>query len=277
VLDGLVVAGAALVAGAGAAGAGSAAAAGAGAGLDPALAIRLGLSMTALQASIGTLNDLVDAPQDRGRKPGKPIPAGLVAPGTARVVVVLGAGLGVVLAVPSGLAMIAFALVVLGIGYGYDLRAKGTAWSWLPFAIGIPLLPVYGWYGAIGDLAAWFAALLPMAAVAGAALAIGNARVDLERDLDAGTRTVATALGMDRSWWLLLASWGLVGVVAIGSLAAQDVATGGSVVLVLGAVIVVLAATVLSRRGSPARRERSWEVQAIGAAVAAVAWIAAVA
>ena len=36
--------------------------------------------MTALQVSIGTLNDLVDAPRDAGRKPGKPIPAGLVTP-----------------------------------------------------------------------------------------------------------------------------------------------------------------------------------------------------
>ena len=264
-LDGLVVAGAALVAGAAAAGA------------DPAVAIRLGLSMTALQASIGTLNDLVDAPHDSGRKPGKPIPAGLVAPATARVVVIVAAGLGVVLAAPSGWAMVGFALVVLGIGYGYDLRAKGTAWSWLPFAIGIPLLPVYGWYGSSGSMAAWFAALLPMAAVAGAALAIGNARVDLERDLDAGTRTVATALGLARSWQTLLGLWVLVGAVAIGSLAALEVASAGTVAVVLGAVAVVLAATVLGRDGSPARRERSWEVQAVGAAVAAVAWIAAVA
>ena len=44
------------------------------AGADPAVAARLGVSMTALQASIGALNDLVDAPSDRGRKPGKPIP-----------------------------------------------------------------------------------------------------------------------------------------------------------------------------------------------------------
>ena len=33
--------------------------------------------------------------------------------------------------------------------------AKGTAWSWLPFAVGIPLLPVYGWLGAAGALPAF--------------------------------------------------------------------------------------------------------------------------
>ena len=45
---------------------------------DVPTAVRLGVSMTALQASIGILNDVVDAPRDAGRKPSKPIPAGLV-------------------------------------------------------------------------------------------------------------------------------------------------------------------------------------------------------
>src|SRR6476660_3407010 len=60
-LDGLVVAAVATVAGA-----------------DAPTAVRLGIAMTALQASIGSLNDVVDAPRDAGHKPGKPISAGLV-------------------------------------------------------------------------------------------------------------------------------------------------------------------------------------------------------
>ncbi len=44
--------------------------------------------MTALQASIGALNDLVDAPRDAGHKPGKPIPAGLVHAGDRPPIVV---------------------------------------------------------------------------------------------------------------------------------------------------------------------------------------------
>ncbi len=35
-------------------------------------------------------------------------------------------------------------------GYAYDLRLKATAWAWLPFAVGLPLLPVYAWVGATG-------------------------------------------------------------------------------------------------------------------------------
>ena len=70
----------------------------------------------------------------------------------------------------------------LGIGLAYDLWAKGTTLSWLPFAVGIPLLPVYGWYGATGELPGLFVVLVPAAANAGTALAIANAIVDMERD-----------------------------------------------------------------------------------------------
>ncbi len=122
--------------------------------------------MTALQASIGSLNDLVDAPRDVGRTPAKPIPGGLVSRPLAWLVVATAAVVGVALSLPSGPLTTALALVVLGIGYAYDLWFKGTAWSWVPFAVGIPLLPAYGWLGTTGDLPAAFAILLP-AAVAG--------------------------------------------------------------------------------------------------------------
>ena len=104
--------------------------------------------MTALQVSIGALNDVHDAADDAGRKPGKPIPAGLVGVPVARAVVLGGAavGLGARAFVDRRIGLLG--LVVLLIGYGYDLVAKGTAWSWVPFAVGIPILPVYGWLGA---------------------------------------------------------------------------------------------------------------------------------
>ena len=65
-------------------------------------AVRLGIAMTALQASIGSLNDVVDAPRDAGHKPGKPIPAGLVSAVSARVLVIVAAAVGLVLSAPSG-------------------------------------------------------------------------------------------------------------------------------------------------------------------------------
>lgn len=242
------------------------------AGADPLTAARLGASMAALQGSIGALNDLVDAPVDRDTKPSKPIASGLVSPRTAAFAVVIGAMLGLGLAVPSGPMLIALAGVVLAIGYGYDLVAKGSAWSWLPLAVGIPLLPVYGWLGTTASLPQWFVAFLPMTAVAGAAIAVANARADLEGDDAAGTRTVATVLGPDRSWGVLVMLWGMTAVIALVSLMVAR-AEPLEVALVGGGVTAIFLGVLLGWRSSPRRREWSWEVQAIGAAIAAIGWL----
>lgn len=245
------------------------------AGGDASTAIRLGASMTALQASIGTLNDLVDAPLDAGRS-GKPLAAGTVAPSVARVVAVAMAATGLALAVPSGPVLVLLAITGLAIGYGYDLRARGTAWSWLPFAIGIPLLPAYGWYGAVGTLPAWFVVLAPMASIAGAAIAVANACADLESDAAAGAVTVATALGEERSRWVGAGAWLVVAIGAIGSLLAAGAATT-SIIAVVAGISLTGVGVGLGWRTTPNRRRRAWEIQAIGAAIAAVAWVLAVA
>ncbi len=175
--------------------------------------------MTALQFAIGALNDVVDAPADAGRVPPKPIPGGLVAARTGLLVATIAAIVGLALAVPSGPALVLLGGVVLAIGAVYDLVAKGTPWSWVPFAVGIPILPVFGWYGAAGALPGFFVVLVPMAVLAGAGLAIANARVDVEDDTRAGVASVATALGPDRAWWinaaLMAAATGL-GIVFVG-------------------------------------------------------------
>ncbi|MDO8485316.1 MAG: UbiA family prenyltransferase [Candidatus Limnocylindrales bacterium] len=243
------------------------------AGADQATAARLGVAMVALQASIGALNDLVDAPTDASRKPGKPIPTGLVSVGVARAVVAIGAALGLLLAAPSGPVVVALAVAGLGIGYGYDLRAKGTPWSWLPFALGIPLLPVFGWFGAAGRLPSAFALLVPAAMAAGAALAIANARADLERDAAAGLESVAIRLGSDRAWVVQAALLAVVVLVVLGSLwlrGAPPLAVVGTV----SATLLIAGGLVLGRRGAPDRRQQAWEIEAVGVALLAVAWLA---
>lgn len=257
-LDGLVVAAVAIVAGA-----------------DGVTAARLGVSMTLLQTSIGALNDLVDAPHDAGHKPGKPIPVGLVARPVAWAVAIGGGGLGLVLALAAGAATGLLAAVVLAIGYGYDLAFKGTVWSWLPFALGIPLLPVFGWLGATGGLAPGFALLFPIAFVAGTALAIANARADLERDTAARVDSVAVHLGPARSWTVHAVLLGFVVGAAIVTLAGSEpsmAAMAGAV----GASLVVLVGAWLGRSPSSDRRERAWEVEAIGVALLAASWLAGV-
>lgn len=231
----------------------------------------------ALQASIGALNDVIDAPADAGRKPGKPIPSGWVTPVEARLVVLAGAVTGVLLAVVSGPGLLALSVATLGVGFAYDLWAKGTAWSWLPFAIGVPLLPVFAWFGATGGLPDSFAVLLPAAVAAGAALAIANSRADLERDMAAGHESVAIRLGSDRAWSLSAVLFGVVLVVAVGSLwlaGTVPVAIGSS--LAAGGVIAIGLGLARPAGASAARRERGWEIQAIGVAALAAAWLAGI-
>jgi 4-hydroxybenzoate polyprenyltransferase len=239
------------------------------------VAIGLGISMTALQCSIGAVNDLVDAPTDAGRVPPKPIPAGLVSVPVARVVAATAAAVGIALAVLHGPGLLLFGLVVLGIGYAYDVAAKGTAWSWLPFALGIPLLPVYGWCGAIGTLPPFFAALIPMAVLAGAALAIANARTDLDTDLAAGTVSVATQLGDDRAWLVHAALWAVILAVAIGWLLVAGAA--GPTIAAVGVAGLLLALAAVRARGPDGRRRRwAWEAEAVLASGALVTWLVAV-
>jgi 4-hydroxybenzoate polyprenyltransferase len=234
--------------------------------------------MIALQAAIGALNDVVDVPLDAGRKPGKPIPRGLVSPEAARLVAVGGAVLGIGLSLPSGPPATAVALLILLVGGLYDLRFKGTPWSWLPFAVGIPLLPVYAWLGAAGTLPQPFAFLVPAAGLAGAGLAIANSLPDQERDRAGGSSSVADRLGRSAAWRLhavlhagvlAMAFLGLawLGPTALPPPVVAGMAIGG---LLLGAGLALTASP------SPRRRERGWELEAVSIGLLGTSWLAAV-
>lgn len=238
------------------------------AGADLGLAAAAALAMTLLQLGIGTLNDVVDAPFDAGRKPGKPIPAGLVARPLAGG---LAGGLlatGTAIAAARSTALGGLAVVVVAIGVVYDLRLKGTVWSWLPFAVGIPILPVFGWLAARSTLEPFFAILVPAAMVAGAALAIANAFVDVERDRAAGRTSAASALGGQAG----LVAGGLFAIVWIVAVAST---TPGTLILptVILAGSAATFAALAARRSDPARRELAWRVEAIATGALGVVWL----
>jgi 4-hydroxybenzoate polyprenyltransferase len=265
ILDGAVVAVVALVAGG-----------------DPSAALALGLSMTLLQFAIGSVNDIVDAPSDAGLKPGKPIPSGILTPRQARLIAAGSAAVGLLLALSGGLVLLLVGAVVLAVGLGYDLRAKGTILSWLPLAVGIPLLPVFGWYGATGHLPTVFLILVPAAAIAGTALAIANAVVDAERDEAAGHTSAAVALGPQRASVLVLVLHVAVALVAITTSVVLGAPTSWVVALAVVAIVTISGAVLghlAARHGhgrvsSPRWRELAWEIQAVGTGLLAVVWLA---
>ncbi len=242
------------------------------------IAVAIGASMTFLQFAIGALNDIVDAPSDAGLKPGKPIPEGVVPMAAARVVAGVVAIVGVALALAAGPVLAGLALIVLGIGVWYDLFAKGSTLSWLPLAVGIPLLPVYGWFGATGSLPSVFVVLVPAAANAGTALAIANSIVDVERDELAHRQSIARALGLVRAGGLVLVLHLVVAVLAIATALVLGAPTGWviAVVIAAGAPLTgALLGLVAARQRGSGLRELAWEIQAIGTGLLAVAWLGA--
>jgi 4-hydroxybenzoate polyprenyltransferase len=232
--------------------------------------------MTALQLGIGIVNDVVDAPRDAGHKPGKPIPAGLVPAGLAVAMAAIAFAVGVGVSAAGGAIEVVLAIVVVGIGLAYDLRLKGTAWSWLPFAVGIPLLPVFGSVGATGGLGPMSVVLVPAAVAGGAALAIANGLVDVDRDRSAGVTSVAIALGEGRARMIGLVLLAGIEVAAVGS--ALLLGRGGPVAAFVGVIgCLPIGAASLAGPADAARREAAWRAEAVGLGLLAVAWIQLVA
>jgi len=259
------------------------------AGADPATALRLATSMACLQASIGTVNDLVDAPIDAVSKPGKPLVNGHLQGFVAWAWAGITVALGLSLAAPSGLGTVGVAAVGVGLGYAYDVRLSRTALSWLPLSVALPLVPIFAWLGSTGAVPPGLAALVPIAVLAGGALMVGNGLVDVERDAPAGKATVVVRFGPRRAW---LAHAGALAVAVALALAlapggeagasASGGGTGPAIPLLaqartfgvpLGCAVIAVGAWLL-RLPRASVRERGWELEAIGTAVLGLGWLA---
>jgi len=212
---------------------------------DPAgTVVLVAAAVLAGHLTVGWVNDLVDVRRDRavGRSD-KPLATGRV--GVAPVVVALAvAGVACV--------VLSFALgwrsgvvhLVLGIGsaHAYNLGLKGTALSWLPYAVTFGTLPAVAFLA--GPVPAWPPWWMT---AAGAALGVGahvvNALPDLADDLRTGVRGLPHRLG-ERAARPLAAAL----LVAASLLAALGPA-GRPAAWVWIALLVVLALAALALTG----------------------------
>lgn len=234
-----------------------------------ATALVLAVAMLAIQFCIGATNDVVDAPADRVTRPVKPLVRGDLSPRVATAAAV-GLGLaGIGLAATQGAVEAGLLAVMLGAGLAYDFGLKRRGLGWVAYAVAFPLLPAYAWYGAVGSWPARYEILLPMAALAGPALALANGLVDHDRDRTAGARTVVVRLGRRRALATMAAL-----LIAIHGLAWLTVATHRLEVLAVSSVASGLAVLGiwLTSTGNAARRERGWQVQAVAIALLAAGW-----
>ena len=171
-------------------------------GLD-AMARVLG-AMLGGQLAIGAVNELVDADLDAVAKPNKPIPAGLVSRRGARVMAFGGLALMTVLGFTFGAD--SFLLLTLGTGSGiaYSLWFKRTIWSWVPYLVALPLLPIWVW-SALREVEGGMFAIYPIGAAAVVAVQIAQSLPDVEVDRASEVHTLAVALGSRNA---RLACWG---------------------------------------------------------------------
>jgi 4-hydroxybenzoate polyprenyltransferase len=236
------------------------------------LALLAGL-LVGNQYAAGALNDAVDAAADAAADRGKPIQRGAIsrrAVATAAVVAgVASLGFGLAL----GPATFALAVVGLACAWSYDLWLKGTMFSALPFAVAVPIVPLFG-YGAAGRFPAvlWWA--WPIGALLAVATHLCDALPDVERDRATGVRGLATRLGVGRAAAVAAACYAAAVAMALFSgLTAGDrpvVAAGAALAVALG-----LAALPVGARG-PGGRRVAYRLVLVGMAALALGWAGAV-
>jgi 4-hydroxybenzoate polyprenyltransferase len=230
------------------------------------------------QLAIGAINELVDLPLDAVVKPGKPLPSGDVSVWGARIVAMVGLLLMTVFGVPFG--PMPFALLALGTGLGvaYDLWFKRTSWSWLPYLLALPLLPIWV-FAALGRPEPRLLMLYPLGALAAVGVHFAQALPDAESDRQAGLRTATSRLGSERAFtaaWLAVSSAPLL---AWGSAAAMGLNRAGVSIIWAAALtgLLLVANLVLLKFDRSLGIAACFPLAALATIANAVAWTLAVA
>lgn len=247
------------------------------AGGDPLVAATLAIAMLGFQASIGALNDVVDAGRDHLAKPGKPIPAGVVSKRAAVAIVIVGGTVGLLVSAGFGVAVVVLGSAGYACGLAYDVFMRRAGLGWLCFAAAFPLLLGWTWMAAVGTLPPVWPFLLTLAALAGPTIHLANSLVDIDADQQAGATSLATRLGTRRARRTLTSLVVIIYVLAWATLLTLAALPAAAVLAGLVATLAALLGVALSWRDDARAREAGWLLQAGGLATMAVAWVASMA
>ena len=162
------------------------------------------IAVCLVNAGIGALNDYCDRELDAQSKPSKPLVQGLVRPRQTLVVAVatLATGLAATRWLPWPARV--SAVVYTAAGVAYDLSLKSTRWSWAPFVVAFPLLPIWSWTAVRG----WDRRLrwvYPVGAPLVLGIHLANTLPDLAADRRSGVQGLAHRLGPR---WSRRVCWG---------------------------------------------------------------------
>ena len=230
-------------------------------------------AVTLSHASIGTMNDCVDFERDMLSQGDKPLVRGYLSIRLAWCLTVAHGVLGAALAYQLGVASLLPFLAILLSGYAYNLAAKGTVWSWVPYAVFIPTIPVWAFLVADHFRPAVALSYLVGAPIS-AALNVANTIPDLAGDAAHELRGLAHVLGRRRGmmvvWGCLSASLAIVVLFGapLGGLDAEALMFAGAAVAVIATVIAV---EVLKVQNSA---RLTWYGAAVGSALIGLAWTA---
>jgi 4-hydroxybenzoate polyprenyltransferase len=232
----------------------------------------LAFAMLGFQVSIGSLNDLVDADADRRAGRTKPIPSGVVSKRAAGTIVVAGGAVGLLISAWFGLAVLLLGALGYGCGIAYDVSLRRRGLGWLCFSIALPTLFGWVWLAVPGGLPQSWPLLMLLATLAGPAIHLANNLADVDLDRTAGAPSLADRLGVDRARRLLLLLMVIIYACAWLLLWLAGPAAPG---LALGLAASVLAGLGIaaSWAGSRALRQAGWLAQAGGLALLALAWV----
>jgi len=221
---------------------------GVGVRLPPAPLVLLVLVVLTGQLSIGWSNDWLDAARDTAvHRSDKPVATGGVRAGTVRTAAFVAAAASILLSLLLGPAAAAVNLVCFGMGWVYNLGAKGTIASIVPYLVCFGLLPGIATLSLAPPRfpAAWIVAA---GALLGAAAHLTNVLPDLEDDRATGIRGLPHVMGARASGVLaFLALAGAAALVALGPRGAPTPATVAGLAIGAGIAVVGIALTVARR------------------------------
>ncbi len=220
------------------------------AGSSPARTALVVATVLAGQLSIGWSNDLVDLARDRavGRRD-KPLATGAVPVALVRRTCGAAVVLAVLLSAACGLVAGLVHLVCVAAGWVYNLGAKATVWSWVPYAVAFGALPVFVVLAQDGP-----ARPEPWMAAAGALLGVGahlvNVLPDLDDDAATGVRGLPHRLGA--RWSQVVAVVVLCSATAVIALNAPGI-PGAALAAALVLVAVLAGVALLASGRTPFR------------------------
>lgn len=248
-------------------------------GLPPfGLLARLLLAMLGGQLAIGAINEIVDLPDDAVGKPQKPLPSGEVSVQGARLVAAFGLALMAVAGVSLGL--VSFALLLLGTGLGivYDLWLKRSMWSWVPYLLALPLLPIWV-FVTIGRPEPRLLFLYPLGALAAVGVHLAQALPDVAADQAAGMRTITSRMGAEAAfaaaWVTIIATPLIASVLPRGS---PGEAWPGLMAIPIGVALALAIANGIVRLVNRRLAERlCFSLAAVSLVVSALGWTLSIA